>query len=170
MNALRTSAAAALLGMSLAVLPNAAAAQTTTYTYRVAGTEVYASSATGVFVGIATDSAPDTWWTEVDHEPLGPDPNPRHITGGSFVLVQTSPAHVVTGHFSGGTIEQIDPRPGCTDQVYRVHGPTTVSAGGRTGFGMVDVDLTHHRKSIFGRCLIYAATVTGDLEVTVPSS
>jgi len=172
MNRSRILTAAMALGVGLTLLPGSAiAATTTTYTYQVSGTEVYAAPTTGVFVGTASGAADGAWWTEVDHERLGSDPNPRKITGGSFTLtlVQSNPAHVVSGDLSdGGLIETLQSGAGCTNQVYRVHGPTSASADGQTGDGAADVTLTHHRTSILGHCIIYAATVSGAFQVTLP--
>jgi hypothetical protein len=41
----------------------------------------------------------------------------------------------------------------CTTQVYAVHVELTA--------GSFDGTLMHHRRSLFGRCVIYAATING---------
>jgi hypothetical protein len=168
MKALRTRmAAAAVLVASLVVLvlvPATAVAGTRTYTFNVSGTEVSATSTTGRFAGTASGSALGTWYAEVVHDPLGGRANIR--PGGSFgmALHQAEPAYLVSGQFSGGTITVTSPGANCTNQVYTVDGYLrNVSV---TGTGHVVATLTHHRRSVLGRCWLYAATVGGT--VTLP--
>ena len=164
MKALHTRiAAAAVLVASLLVLvlvPATAVAETKTYRFTISGTEVSATSTTGRFVGAASGSALGTWYAEVNHDPLGASPAAIR-PGGSFgmALDQAAPAYVVSGQFSGGTITVKDPGRNCTNQVYTVNGDLrNVSV---TGTGHVAATLTHHRRSVLGRCLLYAATVGG---------
>jgi hypothetical protein len=169
MKALHRRIAAAVLVASLVVLvPPAAAAATKTYRFNVSGTEVSATSTTGRFVGAASGSALGTWYAEVNHDPLGGPANTRvNIRpGGSFrmALDQAEPAYVVSGQFSGGTITVNNPGTHCTNQVYTVNGSLrNVSV---TGTGHVVATLTHHRRSVLGRCWLYAATIGGT--VTLP--
>jgi len=169
MNALHRRIAAAVLAASLVVLvPATAGAATKTYRFSISGTEVSATSTTGRFVGTASGSTLGTWYAEVNHDPLsGPANTQVNIrSGGSFgmALAQADPAYVVSGQFSGGTITVLDPGARCTNQVYRVDGSLrNVSV---TGSGHFVATLTHHRRSILGRCLLYAATVGGT--VTLP--
>jgi hypothetical protein len=160
-----TRTAAAFLVASLLVLvPATTAAATKTYRFTISGTEVSATSTTGRFVGAASGSALGTWYAEVIHDPLGTSANIR--PGGSFgmALHQTEPAYLVSGQFSGGTITVNNPGRNCTNQVYTVNGSLrNVSV---TGTGHVVATLTHHRRSVLGRCWLYAATVSGT--VTLP--
>jgi hypothetical protein len=166
MKALHRRLAAAVLVASLVVLvPPAAvaAAATKTYRFTISGTEVSATSTTGRFVGAASGSALGAWYAEVIHDPLSGPANTRiNIrSGGSFemALHQAEPAYVVSGQFSGGTITVINPGAHCTDQVYTVNGSLrNVSV---TGTGQFVATLTHHRRSVLGRCWLYAATVGG---------
>jgi hypothetical protein len=162
MRTLRTLTSAAVLTASLTAFPASATAQTT-YTYGVWGTEVYATSTKGRFVGTANGVATGTWYAEVIHVPLGSSTNPADITAGSFgmVLNKTEPGRYVTGKFSHGKIKQIKSGANCTNQDYSVDGVLAgVSADGRTGgTGTFAVTLTHHRANIFGTCRLYAATV-----------
>lgn len=159
-----TRTAAAFLVASLLVLvPATTAAATKTYRFTISGTEVSATSTTGRFVGTASGSALGTWYAEVIHDPLsGPANTQVNIrSGGSFgmALHQAAPAYLVSGQFSRGTITVKDPGAGCTDQVYTVDGDLrNVSV---TGTGHVLATLTHHRRSVLGRCWLYAATVSG---------
>ena len=168
MNALHRRITAALLVASLVVLvPATAGAATKTYRFGISGTEVSATSTTGRFVGTATGSALGTWYAEVVHDPLGgPATQVNLRSGGSFgmALAQAEPAHVVSGQFSGGTITVNNPGAHCTNQVYTVNGSLrNVSV---TGTGHFVATLTHHRRSVLGRCWLYAATVGGT--VTLP--
>jgi hypothetical protein len=166
MRTLRMLTSAAVLTASLVAFPASATAQTT-YEHGVWGTEVYATSTKGRFVGTANGSATGTWYAEVIHTPLGSgtDPDPADISDGSFgmVLTKAEPGRYVRGEFSdsGGSITQINPSAKCTNQEYVVDGNLhSVSADGRTGgTGHFRVMLTHHRASIFGTCRLYAATV-----------
>jgi hypothetical protein len=162
MKALHTRMAAAVLVASLVVLvlvPATAVAETKTYRFSISGTEVSATSTTGRFVGTASGSALGTWYAEVTHDPLGTRVNIR--PGGSFgmALHQAEPAYLVSGQFSGGTITVINSGAHCTNQVYAVDGSLrNVSV---TGTGHFVATLTHHRRSVLGRCWLYAATVGG---------
>jgi hypothetical protein len=162
MKALHRRIAAAVLVASLVVLvppAAAAAAGTKTYRFTISGTEVSATSTTGRFVGTASGSALGTWYAEVNHDPLGGRANIR--PGGSFgmALHRAEPAYLVSGQFSGGTITVNNPGRNCTNQVYTVNGSLrNVSV---TGTGHVLATLTHHRRSVLGRCWLYAATVSG---------
>jgi hypothetical protein len=76
-----------------------------------------------------------------------------------MALAQAEPAYVVSGQFSGGTITTIYSSTSCTNQVYAVEGDLkNVSV---TGTGHFSAKLTHHRRSVLGRCWLYAATVSG---------
>jgi hypothetical protein len=160
----RWLAAAAVLLVSLVVLvPATAVAATKTYRFSISGTEVSATSTTGRFVGTASGSALGTWYAEVLHDPLGGGVGAQVAirSGGSFgmALAQSEPAHVVSGRFSGGTITVKDSGARCTNQVYAVDGDLkNVSV---TGTGHFAATLTHHRRSVLGRCWLYAATVGG---------
>ena len=160
----RWLAAAAVLLVSLVVLvPATAVAATKTYRFSISGTEVSATSTTGRFVGTASGSALGTWYAEVLHDRLGGGVGTRVAirSGGSFgmALHRAEPAHVVRGQFSGGTITVINAGDRCTNQVYAVDGDLrNVSV---TGTGHFAATLTHHRRSVLGRCWLYAATVGG---------
>jgi hypothetical protein len=158
------TAAAVLVASLLVLVPATTAAATKTYRFTISGTEVSATSTTGRFVGAASGSALGTWYAEVIHDPLGTSANIR--SGGSFgmALHQAEPAYLVSGQFSGGTITVNNPGRNCTNQVYTVNGSLrNVSV---TGTGHVLATLTHHRRSVLGRCWLYAATVSGT--VTLP--
>jgi hypothetical protein len=163
MKALRTFASATVLAVGLAIFPATATAGTKTYTYSVWGTEVYATSTTGRFVGTTTGDATGTWYAEVLHDPLNPH---GKITGGSFgmLLNKAEPAYTVSGHFWSGFVEQRDPGENCTNQRYAVNGSLDNVTVTRTG--TFQVTLTHYRRAFFGKCRLYAATVSG--MVTLP--
>jgi hypothetical protein len=163
MKALHRRIAAAVLVVLVVLVPASAVAGTKTSRFNVSGTEVSASSTMGRFVGAVSGSALGAWYAEVVHDPLGGGVGARvNIrSGGSFgmALAQAEPAYVVSGQFSGGTITVKDPGAHCTDQVYTVNGSLqNVSV---PGAGQFVATLTHHRRSVLGRCWLYAATTVG---------
>ena len=164
MKALHRRIAVAVLVASLLVLvPATAGAATQASRFSISGTEVSATSTTGRFVGAASGSALGTWYAEVVHVPLGGGVGARVEirSGGSFgmALAQAEPAYVVSGQFSRGTITTISSGTNCKNQVYFVNGDLkNVSVNGTGHFAAT---LTHHRRSVLGRCWLYAATVSG---------
>jgi hypothetical protein len=64
-------------------------------------------------------------------------------------------------------VQVINEGANCTNQTFAVHGILgRVGPGGGHGTGNFDATLTHHRRSILGTCVIYAATVTGTINLT----
>jgi hypothetical protein len=164
---LRATTSAMVLAAVLAVLPVPASAATTpkSYSYRVSGAEVYATTTVGRFAGTASgNGATGTWYAQVNHESLV-GVSTAAITGGSFrmALNKATPAYTVEGQFAGGSIVKTQPGTNCTNQVYAVHGKlSNVSV---TRAGSFDVTLTHYRTRILGLCRTYSATVTGTLSL-----
>jgi hypothetical protein len=157
-------ASAAAVSASLVTLPSPAAAAT--YHFTVTGAEVYPTSTSGRFVGTATGSATGTWYATVNHTPVSTGGG--RITGGSFSLLlgKNAPAHVVKGHLASGTMT-LDPAhtgANCTDQVYTVSARLAQVTDSETG--RMKVTLTHHYLKTLGKCLPYAATVSGTLTLT----
>jgi hypothetical protein len=162
-----------LLAATLALLvaaPTAIAAQS--YSDTVSGYEYAFTSTDGKFAGSASGSLPGAWNADVQHTPLCLSCTPTAtITSGSFSLATTregAPA-LVSGDFVGGTVQVTNPGASCTNQTFAVHGILGHvgwwSAG--SGSGTFNVTLTHYRRSIFGRCVSYAASVRGTLLVTL---
>jgi hypothetical protein len=154
---------AILLASLLVLVPATAVAATNTYRFSISGTEVSATSTTGRFVGAASGSALGTWYAEVNHVPLSGGVGARVAInpGGSFgmALDQADPAYVVSGQFSRGFITVMNAGDRCSNQIYVVDGDLrNVSV---TGVGHFAATLTHHRRSVLGRCWLYAATVSG---------
>jgi len=146
----RTTLAALTLAL-LATLTGTASA-TTAYSDRLTGTEIVPVSSTrGTFVGVARGQLPAAWRGQIAHERLATGPTVS-ITGGSFVLLTRS-GHTLRGAVTGGTVSVTDRGSHCTDQRYEVSASLSI--------GSFDGTLTHHRHAIFGRCLIYAATIDG---------
>ena len=119
---------------------------------RITGLEIPPISAThGTFTGIALGSLPGQWRVEIEHQPLRLGPKVA-ISGGTFTmrpLLRPTMRSTVTG----GSVTVVDPGLHCTNQVYAVD--ALLSYGEFTGI------LTHHRRAILGRCVIYGATVSG---------
>lgn len=125
---------------------------TTAYGDKLAGTEVVPVSSTrGTFVGVATGQLPAAWRVEIAHEPLAAGPTVA-ITGGTFLLLTRS-HRTLSGPVTGGSVTVTDRGSHCTDQTYDVNAGLSI--------GSFEGTLTHHRRSIFGRCIVYAATIQG---------
>jgi hypothetical protein len=140
------------------------------YTDSVSGLEYFATSTDGKFAGTASGSLPGGWNADVQHTPLCVSCTPTAtITGGSFALATTVDdiPTLISGRFSSGTIQVTNAGPNCTKQTFLVSGTLAdVGAYGGSGSGTFDVTLTHYRRSLFGRCVTYGASVTGTLSLT----
>jgi hypothetical protein len=140
-----------LVAVSALVLA-AQSAATTVYKDTLAGTEVLPVSSTlGTFVGVATGALPATWRVQIAHQPLAAGPTVL-ITGGTVSLL-TLTGRRISGPVTDGSVTVTNRGSRCTDQTYRV--VVTFSSGSFDG------TLTHHRRSIFGRCILYSATIRG---------
>src|SRR5919201_4628924 len=165
------SAAVAVAVAALLALSPGAAPAATTYTDSISGAEYFFTSTEERFAGKAYGDLPGYWNTVVDHTPLSIGSTPTAtITGGNFQLGTTLNGvyALVTGDVTGGTINVKDPGTDCTDQIFDVEG-TLANVGPwftGSGTGTFSVLLTHHRALFFGRCVIYAATVTGTLSLS----
>jgi hypothetical protein len=118
---------------------------------RIVGTEVPPISSTrGTFVG-ASQGPVGAWRISIRHEALSTGPTVA-VTGGSLLIgLRTGAA--LHSSVTGGSVSVTNRGAHCTTQVYAVH--VLLAAG--TFDGM----LQHHRRSLFGRCVIYAATISG---------
>jgi hypothetical protein len=151
-----------LLGLLLVLQP-VTALGATTVTYGVSGAEVYATATRGVFVGVgwaADDYA--TWKAVVDHTPFDADRN-AVITGGSFSLDGLK--RDATGTFTSGSVTLTWAAPGCGNETFSVVGSFAIAGGGDGDF---KATLKHYRTSIWGRCVTYAATVSGSVALHLP--
>jgi hypothetical protein len=155
--------AALLLGSMLAANV-AVAAASTSISYEVRGVEVYATATRGVFTGVAW-AADDygSWYAVVDHSVFDAA-RTATITGGTFYL--NGYRRDVSGTFdSGGTVQLRSADLGCGREVFDVDGTLTLAGGGT---GVFDATLVHYRRSLFGRCITYSATVSGTVALTLP--
>jgi hypothetical protein len=150
---IRVAVVAAALVLALA----AAATASSTVDVRVAGTEVPPISSTlGTFVGTAHGGLLGAWRIQIAHEPLRTGPVVA-ITGGTFSLL-TRDGHRVGSRVLGGSVTVMRAGGRCGNQVYAV----TVQLADGTFAGT----LTHRRHTLLGRCLIYAATISGRASLT----
>jgi hypothetical protein len=163
----------ALLLAALAALvlgAPAGALATQAYSDTISGHEYYATSTDGKFAGSASGALPGDWNADVRHTPLCLSCTPTAtITGGSFLLVtmlKSVPA-LVTGTFTGGTVQVTDVGPNCTNQTFAVNGILgDVGPWYRgSGSGTISATLTHYRYRVFGSCITYSASVTGTLSL-----
>jgi hypothetical protein len=157
----------AALVLALMALP-AGAAATTTYLDTISGSEIYATSTEGTFVGSASGALPGSWEATIDHTPLSPNAT---ITGGSFYLATTinSIPVAVSGDFTGGTVMRLNPdATRCVNQYLSINAYlSNVGIGfSGSGTGTFTGTLVHHRVLVFGYCVIYSATVTGSLSLS----
>jgi hypothetical protein len=146
------------------VTSSALAAQ---YNDTITGYEYYFTSTDGRFAGHASGSLPGAWNADVRHTALCLSCTPTAtITGGSFSLA--TDYTLVTGDFTGGTVQVINRGANCTNQTFDVEG--ILGHVGRwysgSGTGRFSAILTHYRHSVFGRCVSYAASVRGTLALT----
>lgn len=113
------------------------------------------TSTLGTFLGVATGPLPGQWRVQIAHQPLAAGSRVA-ITGGTFAL-HTLSGRTVRGAVTGGAVTVVARGLGCTNQVYAVD--ATLSVGHFSG------TLTHHRRSILGRCIIYSATISGSASI-----
>jgi hypothetical protein len=160
-----------LLAVAALVLPSAGAAAPASTSVSVTGYEYAFTQTVGSFAGTGTGNAGEraAWNATVQHDPLGS--SPTYVDGGTFQVgtVGRATGHVDYGTgtigYHSGTITTLEPGAGCTNQQYLVTGrlqnvATRTTSGGSASF---QVTLTHHRYSILGHCVIYAASVKGSV-------
>jgi hypothetical protein len=167
--------AALAVGIS-SVTPAVASGESSSHLYMLAGAETRATSVVGTFVGGAVGSQPGgmLWKAVVQHTRLSRTAESSAlITGGGVTLKVWSETRLfeTTRSFTGGTIAYASERSSssaCGQQVFRVNATLAGTKGGEPagGGGLLQVYLTHHRKSIFGRCITYAASVRGSLSLS----
>jgi hypothetical protein len=137
------AAALALAGVASAV---------TSYDVKLTGTEVPPITSTlGTFVGVANGQLKGTWRVQIAHDPLKAGASSK-ITGGNYSLLTLSRRKVV-GRATGGSVTPVNPGAGCTNQTFHV-----VTSFTNASF---DGTLVHKRQRVLGRCIIYAATISG---------
>lgn len=160
-----------VVGVVAAAIAPARATASSTYSDTLSGYEYWATSTDGKFAGTASGSLPGSWNADVQHTALclGCSPTAT-ITGGSFSLstvIHYVPT-LVTGRFTGGTVQVINPGASCTNQTFAVNGVLGIVGTwlGGGGSGTFAVTLTHYRRYVFGSCVTYGASVAGSLSVT----
>jgi hypothetical protein len=158
----------AACGTAVALAAPGVAAASRTYSDSVYGLEYSATSTEGKFSGTAYGALPGAWAATVDHTPLSPNAT---VTGGSMSLrtVLNGASTNVDGTVTGGQVVRTNPgATGCVNQYYAVTlvlggvGPN----GARSGTGSFGGTLTHYRRSIFGTCVSYSATISGSMSLT----
>ncbi len=100
---------------------------------------------------MAKGDLPAVWRAQIVHRPLSTGTTVA-VTGGTFSVVGGLDKHV-SGPVTGGSVTVVNRGANCTSQTYRVS--VTFAAGSFDG------TLTHHRRSVLGRCVVYAATIIG---------
>ncbi len=156
-----------VLALGIALWAAAAATAAQTYNDTISGHEYYFTSTEGRFAGTASGALPGYWDARVKHTPLCLSCTPTAtITGGSFSLATNST--LVSGTFTGGTVQVTNPGANCTNQTFTVNGVLGAVGwwSGGSGTGLFSATLTHYRHRIFGSCVSYAASVKGTLSLT----
>ena len=153
----------------LALAAPAAALGTQTYIDTTRGVEYYFTSIDGRFTGTASGSLPGAWKANVQHTKLCLSCTPTATISRGSMQVATSlhgTPSLVKGSFTRGTVQVVNKGANCTNQTFAVHGILgSVGPGGGPGTGTFNATLTHHRRSILGTCVIYAATITGTINL-----
>ena len=165
MNLRRAVVFALALGITLWAAATATAAQT--YNDRISGHEYAFTPTEGRFAGTASGALPGFWDADVRHTPLCLSCTPTAtINGGSFSLATGS--GLVSGTFTGGTVQVTNVGSNCTNQTFAVNGVLRGVGwwSGGSGTGIFSATLTHFRHRIFGSCVSYAASVNGTLLLT----
>ena len=125
------------------------------YSAGIAGTEIPPISSTlGTFAGVASGPLGAAWRVQISHDPLASGPTVA-VTGGRYSFVAVS--GLLSGRVTGGFVTVVDRGRGCGDQRYRV---TLELEHGR-----FEGTLVHHRRSLLRRCVLYAATVSGNVSL-----
>jgi hypothetical protein len=166
---LRTITLLAVAVLALAAPTGALAIPT--YSDTISGHEYYYTSTDGRFAGTASGAQPGGWNANVQHTKLCLSCTPTAtITGGSVSLATTlhDIPTLVTGEFTGGTVQVINKGANCTSETFAVHG--IIGSVGPSysdhGTGTFTATLTHYRTSILGTCVTYGASVKGTLGLT----
>ncbi len=148
---------AGCLATAAVALAATAAGATSTRDVLFVGAEVPPISSTlGTFAGVSVGSGRLAWRAQIRHEHLS-GAKVVAVTGGTFSM-RTTRLHEVKGTVTGGTVTPLDIGAGCRDQKYRIDLQMTV--------GTLDATLTHLRRKVFGKCVLYSAAITGTVALS----
>jgi hypothetical protein len=159
-------AVAILTTATTAAFPAVAVAAPASDTFGVTGVETAFTSTSATFSGTGTGDAGDraAWMVRITRTRFAAGAST--ITGGSFTMKTASPSWTtdwVAGAVAGGFVQKTAGFTSCTKEKFALTVSLTDVATKTTagGTGTFIGELTHHRTSIFGTCVIYGATVTG---------
>src|SRR5512133_3595548 len=166
---LRTITLTGVAMLALAAPASALAAQT--YSDTISGHEYYYTSTDGKFAGTASGALPGDWNANVQHTKLCLSCTPTAtVTGGNFSVATTLGGipTLVTGKFTGGTVQVINRGANCTNQTFAVNGILGNVGPWYSGHGSgtFTATLTHYRTSILGSCVTYGASAKGIISLT----
>src|SRR6188472_3731082 len=120
---LRTITLTGVAMLALAAPEGALAAQT--YSDTISGHEYYYTSTDGKFAGTASGSLPGDWNADVQHTKLCLSCTPTATITGGTVSIATALGDLptlVTGKFTGGTVQVMNKGADCTNQTFSVNG------------------------------------------------
>jgi hypothetical protein len=150
------------------VVPQVGAATRVSSRYAVSGIETaLPTNNTSTFGGSALGSRGDVafWKANVVHQSLAHCPfgsgTSCAITGGTFALTSAK-GGTLAGSFVSGRVTPVSQATPCGKQVFGVTGSVAAKQGPAT----FAATLTHYRKSLFGKCVIYFATIKGSVQLT----
>ncbi len=156
-----------LAAATLAAIPATATAAPASTTFIVTGAETWFTSTSASFSGTGTGDQGDRafWRTSITRTAFN-SAGQSTITGGTFSMTTLSPSWTtdqVRGTVDGGFVQKTSGFTGCTNETFAVtvslmDVATSSTAGGTGSFVG---QLTHHRRTIFGACRTYFATIAG---------
>jgi hypothetical protein len=151
-----------VLASVVAIVLAASTLASSSFTYKLSGFEIAATSTVGTFVGVGT-TAHDagTWSASITHTVL--NDGSATINSGTFAYDGT--VRDIAGTFTDGSLKQTSGFSGCTNQTYAVTGSLDLTAP-TSGTGTFSAVLTHYRIRLFGQCIVYSATVKGGATFT----
>src|SRR5262249_23929056 len=114
---------------------------------------------TGNFTGFATGDLPGFWSATVVHQPLSN--TTVSVTGGTFTL-EAFNGPPLNGTIQGGSVTPTSSGSGCENGTFDIY--VKMEVGSFSGV------LTHYRRSFFGMCVTYSASIVGSAEFGLPFS
>lgn len=141
--------------VAVAALAAPAAASASQANDGIVGIELLSANiaTTGNFTGFATGDLPGFWSATVVHQPLSN--TTVSVTGGTFTL-EAFNGPPLNGTIQGGSVTPTSSGSGCENRTFDIY--VKMEVGSFSGV------LTHYRRSFFGMCVTYSASIVGSAE------